>query len=88
MKIAKVHPKDNIIAALDNLPAGTTLHWEGDTIVLAEEIPAKHKFNPHDLAEGDPVIMYGVLIGKASRPIPRGSRISRENDHHEAEPFV
>ncbi len=88
MKIAKVHPKDNIIAALDHLPAGATLYWEGDTIVLTEEIPAKHKFNACDLAEGDPVIMYGVLIGKATRPIPRGSRISRENVHHEAEPFV
>jgi altronate hydrolase len=88
MKIAKVHPKDNVIAALDSLPAGATLCWESDTIVLAEEIPAKHKFNQYDLAAGDPVIMYGVLIGKATRPIPRGSRISRENVHHESEPFV
>ncbi|MBV6429132.1 MAG: Altronate dehydratase [Haliscomenobacter sp.] len=86
-KTLKVHPADNIIAALDHLPAGSEAPWNGSVIRLAEDIPLKHKFAENDLQEGDEIIMYGVLVGKATRPIPKGSRISRENVHHQANPF-
>ncbi|HMX38636.1 MAG TPA: UxaA family hydrolase, partial [Ferruginibacter sp.] len=39
------------------------------------------------LAQGDSVIMYGVLVGKAQTDIPKGGIISTANIKHAAEPF-
>ncbi len=85
--ILKVHPNDNIIAALQDLKAGERIVSNGQAIELLEDIPTKHKFAAHDFAEGDEIIMYGVLIGKATRPIPAGTRISRENVVHDSEEY-
>lgn len=80
--ILKVHPSDNVIVALRDLAAGETLSFEGQDYVLPEPIPAKHKFTAAELAAGEEVTMYGVLVGKASQDIRRGSRISTDNLKH------
>ena len=85
--ILKVHPNDNIIAALQDLKAGERIASNGQSTKLLEDIPTKHKFAAYDFAEGDEIIMYGVLIGKATRPIPAGTRISRENVVHDSEEY-
>jgi altronate hydrolase len=79
-----VHPDDNVMVALERLPAGTRVAHNGLTVELVEEIPQKHKFTLAPLAPGDEVIMYGVLIGKATQPIPAGGRIRTENVKHAA----
>lgn len=86
-KVLKVHPDDNIIVALETLPAGEVIQWEGTAIPLAETIPAKHKFSEHDLAPGALLTMYGVVIGKATQPIRRGSRISTDNVTHQTSSY-
>lgn len=78
----QIHPEDNILVALRDLPAGAAIPFAGQDILLAEAVPAKHKFAIRNLDTGDELIMYGVLVGKATRPIPRGSRISTENTVH------
>ncbi len=82
MNILKVHPSDNIIVALQHLPAGEEVVYNGKKIKLPEAVPTKHKFAERNLAEGEAILMYGVTIGKALRPIPAGTRISRENVVH------
>ncbi|MCX6315774.1 MAG: altronate dehydratase family protein [Bacteroidetes bacterium] len=86
-QVVKVHPDDNVLVALRDLPKGETIIFEDHTIVLQENIPAKHKFSMADLNQADAVIMYGVLVGKAQGFISKGSRISTENTKHAAEPF-
>ncbi|MCO6476585.1 MAG: altronate dehydratase [Phaeodactylibacter sp.] len=86
-KLLKVHPDDNIIVALRDFKAGERIEWNGDTIELLEDIPVKHKFSERGFKAGDEVLMYGVLVGKATRDIFRGSRISRENVTHSASAF-
>lgn len=81
-QILRIHPEDNILVALRDLPAGAAISFAGQDILLAEAIPAKHKFAIRDMHPGDEVIMYGVLVGKATRPIPGGARISTENTVH------
>jgi altronate hydrolase len=83
-RILKVHPDDNLIVALQDLAAGETVMLDQQQVAPIEEIPAKHKFNEADLKAGDTVYMYGVTVGKASRDIPRGSRITVENVTHDA----
>ena len=60
----RIHPKDNVLAALRNIEKGSTINFEGDSFNAAELIPAKHKFTFRDFAEGEEIIMYGVLVGK------------------------
>jgi len=83
----QIHPKDNVLVALTNLPPGESISFNGQQIVLKETIPAKHKFFIHELHEGDDITMYGVLVGKAQTPIPEGGLMTTANTKHAADPF-
>ena len=80
--VLKVHPKDNIIVALKDLQAGQIVHFDGHEYKLLEDISAKHKFSELDFEIGDEIVMYGVLVGKATQVIVKGTRISTENVKH------
>ena len=82
MNVLKVHSDDNVLVALNNLSSGTEVAFNGETYTLPEGVQAKHKFATRALEPGDPVIMYGVLVGKASRPIPRGGPLTTDNVKH------
>ncbi|MEX6687476.1 altronate dehydratase family protein [Danxiaibacter flavus] len=86
--ITKVHPKDNVIVALQNLKKGETLQYNGEDFVLEEDIAAKHKFTTVALQQGEAVYMYGVLVGKAKAPIKKGAAITTENLQHAADPYT
>ena len=86
-QVLRVHPRDNIVAALTDLPKGKSLSIAGKKIILAEDIKAKHKFAMDTLQTNDPIFMYGVLVGKATQSIPLGGAISTENVKHAAEEF-
>jgi altronate hydrolase len=85
--ILKVHEKDNVIIALNNLKKNMHIVYDGDELVLSEDIPAKHKFTTTDLRPGDEVYMYGVLVGKARHHISRGSLITTGNVKHAIESY-
>ncbi|NIG55524.1 UxaA family hydrolase [Chitinophaga sp. Cy-1792] len=82
--VLKVHPADNVIVALKDLEAGTSISYNGTEYTLKERIAAKHKFTATDLRAGDAITMYGVLVGRANTDIPVGMRISTTNVHHAA----
>ncbi|MBT6381441.1 MAG: UxaA family hydrolase, partial [Opitutales bacterium] len=73
--ILKVHPNDNIIVALRDLDASQKLEYEGETFVLSEKVPAKHKFAAQQFEVNDVLYMYGVKVGRAQKTIARGERI-------------
>ena len=83
-KVIRVHPADNVLVALTNLENGECVAFNGDEYTITSRVPAKHKFVTEDLQPGDPVKMYGVLVGKAERPIPRGGVITTSNIRHAA----
>ncbi len=78
----RIHPKDNVLAALRDIEEGDQLDFEGNSFKAAERISAKHKFTFRDFAQGDEIIMYGVLVGEATKPIAQGQRISMDNCVH------
>jgi altronate hydrolase len=86
-KVLKVHPDDNVLVALENLPAGDVIDWEGTSIQVLEDIPIKHKMSMADMAEQTPIHMYGVLVGKTVKPVPGGMRISTDNVTHQASDY-
>ncbi|MDR6403177.1 MULTISPECIES: UxaA family hydrolase [Chryseobacterium] len=83
-KVLKVNPKDNVIVALLDLPAGESVHHDGADYTILKDIKAKHKFAAVDFEDGDHIIMYGVIVGKANQSIKKGEVITTENVKHQS----
>ncbi|HEX4030139.1 MAG TPA: galactarate dehydratase [Terracidiphilus sp.] len=68
----RVDERDNVAVVVNpgGLPAGSRFPCG---LVLVEAIPEAHKVALADLAAGDAILRYGVVIGCASRASPRGS---------------
>jgi len=68
----KMHPDDNvaIVANDGGLKAGTRMP---DGLVLREGVPQGHKLALTDIAAGQAVIRYNVVIGRARQNIAAGS---------------
>ena len=68
----KVHARDNVAIIVNEggLPRGTRLD---SGLVLVEEVPEAHKVALVDIAEGEPILRYGAVIGYANTPIAQGS---------------
>lgn len=86
--VLKVHPKDNVLVALQNLAKGQTVSYGGKDYLLQDNIGAKHKFFENDMQAGDEIIMYGVLVGKAQFAVPKGGLMTTDNTKHASEPFA
>ena len=83
-RVLRIHSDDDVLVALADLAAGDAVDYPGGRVQLATPVRAKHKVALRDLAIGDPVIMYGVLVGRATRPIRRGEALSTDNVRHDA----
>ena len=86
-KILKIHPVDNVLVALADLKAGEKVVYGGHSLVLANDVPAKHKFVVNELKADDEIVMYGLLVGKATQPIVKGGVIGTHNIKHKAAPY-
>ncbi|MEH0153118.1 altronate dehydratase family protein [Limibacter armeniacum] len=84
MKAITIHPDDNLAVALNNLPKDASVSVNGNNYTLQENITLKHKFALEDLAAGDELYMYGLVVGTANRPIQKGTAITTENVTHKA----
>ncbi|MEJ7692978.1 altronate dehydratase family protein [Daejeonella sp.] len=83
----KVHPEDNVIVALTDLHRNDSIIHNGETIVLQDDVKAKHKFTAVALLAGSEVIMYGVLVGIVQTDLAKGSVLTTENLKHAASGF-
>jgi altronate hydrolase len=86
-KILQLDSRDNVLIALADLNQGELVQFQDKDCIVASNVPAKHKFAIEDLAAGADVIMYGVLVGKASKSIRRGEALSTTNVQHAAAIF-
>lgn len=71
----RMHAADNvaIVANDGGLPAGTVF---ADGLRLVDHVPQGHKVALEDLAQGDAVRRYDVVIGYALQALPRGSWVN------------
>jgi altronate hydrolase len=86
-KVLKVNRNDNVIVALQDLPKGEKVVYNGIEYTVVDDVPAKHKFFENNMKAGDEVIMYGVLVGKAQTDIPKGGRMTTSNVKHASEGY-
>ena len=86
-KILQLDARDNALVALTDLKQGEQIELEGTQYELVTNVPAKEKFATEDLTMGSTVIMYGVVVGKAVKPIRKGERLTTSNLQHQASEF-
>lgn len=91
-RVLRMDARDNVLIALEDLRAGATIASEmaggAAALTLPGAVPAKHKFVTAARAAGDPVLMYGVLVGRATRPIPAGGVVNTANLKHDSAAFT
>jgi len=86
-RVLKIHPADNVLVALTDLKAGEKISYNGTSTILADNIPAKHKFVLQPLQPDSEIVMYGVLVGKATQPIVAGGSVNTQNVKHKSSAF-
>ncbi len=79
--------RDNVLIALTDLKAGEPVEFDGQVYTPVKSVPAKHKFAMRGLSIGNNIVMYGVLVGKAVKPIAAGELLTTSNIQHQAAPF-
>ncbi len=72
---------DAVATALRPLAAGRAVTLLGQRIVIAEDIPAGHKFAFKPIVAGTPVLKYGHPIGRAVTDIAPGRHVHLYNLH-------
>jgi altronate hydrolase len=87
-KVLRVHPADNVIVALADMRKGQAVADNGRTFLLASDVPAKHKVAVTQFSPGDVVLMYGIMVGRATTSITIGEAITTENIRHDAAPVA
>jgi len=85
--VLQLDSRDNVLIALTDLKTGEQIEFGGQVYALPKSVPAKHKFSMRSLNTGDNVIMYGVLVGRAVKPIAAGELLTTGNIQHQAAPF-
>src|SRR5882757_1799757 len=86
-KVLRIDARDNVLIALCDFSRGATLDFAQQSFTLTSDVPAKHKFATRDFLPGDSIVMYGVPVGEALRPISRGEAITTLNVRHSAAAF-
>jgi altronate dehydratase small subunit len=85
LKALVVDPKDNVanLVGAGASGASVTCRVEGRdeavNVQLCDDIPANHKFAFTDIKAGDPIVKYGLVIGKASTDISLGAHVHVHN---------
>lgn len=83
----RIHPNDNVLVALVDLPIGFSINIDSKKVVLQENIPAKHKFTIVAMKKDADILMYGVLVGRLNYDLPAGTRLNVDNLRHASESF-
>ena len=86
-RILRLDARDNALVALTDLKQGDQIEFQGTEYGLVTNVPAKEKFATEDLGIGSTVVLYGVVVGKAVKPIRKGERLTTSNLQHQASEF-
>jgi len=86
-QVLQLDPRDNVLVALLDLKQGQVVECNGTSHTLRTDVRAKHKFATVNLASGEKIIMYGVVVGETVGPIAAGELLTTGNIRHQAASF-
>ena len=79
----KIHADDNVATLLDDVPVAGEVrvlgHAAETSIAASGPIKLGHKIALAEIASGQPVVKFGVAIGRASRDIAAGQWVHLHN---------
>jgi len=78
-EFVQIHTRDNVVIALQPLPAGHRLEVQGQSIVLLQPVERGHKIAVSAIAAGADIIKYGYPIGIATAAIQSGEHVHVQN---------
>ena len=79
MKLIRLHPRDNVAVALEDVAKGEVLTVEGLPVAAAQDIPRGHKIALSPIPAGERVMKYGCAIGLAREDIAPGRWVHVHN---------
>src|ERR1043166_171788 len=74
-----LHSGDNVAIARVPVSQGMMLRVAGREVRTRAAIPAGHKIALRPIAQGEAVMRYGQIIGRASKPIEPGDHVHTHN---------
>lgn len=79
MRVLRIHERDNVAVALEELRAGETVSVAGAEIVLRAGVPAGHKIALCAIPAGGEILKYGYRIGVAKADLLPGDYVHSHN---------
>ncbi len=77
--VIRVRGDDNVAVARVPISEGQEIRTGGVVIHARSAVPVGHKVALEDIEAGAPVIRYGLIIGRARRPIRAGEHVHEHN---------
>jgi altronate hydrolase len=77
--LLRLHPSDNLAVTRRAVKADEIVTVDGQSITIAEAIPANHKVAIQQIAKGQTIRKFGQPIGSAVTPISVGQWIHVQN---------
>lgn len=74
-RFIRLAAQDNVVVAVDMIDAGKRV----DGVTAAARVMKGHKMATRPVAEGEPIVKYGQIIGFASQPIQPGDWVHTHN---------
>lgn len=82
-RLLKIDPKDNVATSLADLAEGAVVEVPDGAarlrVKLRSPIPFGHKFALTDIAAGEAVVKYGVVVARATKAIAAGEHVHLHN---------
>ena len=79
-----INPDDDMLVALNDLAVGAVVYCDQEPYRISSLVRRKHKFARRAFAVGELLKLYGVPVGRATRPIRKGEAITSDNLIHYA----
>jgi altronate dehydratase len=79
METLLMHPNDNVLVAVTDLPAGHVVSFDDWSLTLPSAIPSGHKLARRPIQDCEIIYKYGQPIGRAIEAIPAGGHVHVHN---------
>jgi len=71
--------RDNVAVALRDLKAGESFSTGGGHLVVRADVARGHKISTVPIGRGEPIVKYGMTIGRATADIAAGEHVHMHN---------
>lgn len=82
MTFLKIHPADDVLVALADHRRGGVAEHAGISVALRDDVAAKHKVVVRDIAAGECIVMYGIVVAQARHALRAGELLTTSNAVH------